>query len=299
MRDDVCFRSGRDEVAAWMYTPDRTPGGDLPCVVMAHGFSLTRHDGLDPYARAFAAAGLKVLVFDHRFLGDSGGQPRQSFTKAAQLEDWRNAIAYARAQPGVDADRIVLWGYSFAGGHVTTIAAEDHRLAAVIALCPFVNGLARVLAVPPREAARLVPTAIADRAGRVRRLPVTGAPGSGALMALPGEAEGFAATVAADSPWRNEMRPGVFLTVAFHRPLARADRITCPLWVGVCERDVSVDKRSVIKLAERAPDGELHRYDHDHFGPFHGDGPAAIAADQVAFLRRVGLAPSDASTTAA
>jgi dienelactone hydrolase len=291
MRADVSFRSGGDDVAAWSYAPeDGNTDGEHPCVVMAHGFSLTRHDGLAPYAEGFAAAGLRALVFDHRYLGDSGGEPRQSFRKAAQLEDWRNAIAFARSQAGVDADRIVLWGYSFAGGHVTTIAAEDRRLAAAMALCPFVNGLARVLAVPPKEAARLLPTAIADRAGRVRRLPVTGPPGSGALMTLPGEAEGFAAAVAAGSPWRNEMRPGVFATVAFHRPLARANRIACPLWVGLGERDITVDENSVIKLSHRAPKGELHRYDIDHFGPFHGDATARIAADQVAFLRRAGLA---------
>jgi pimeloyl-ACP methyl ester carboxylesterase len=82
----------------------------------------------------------------------------------------------------------------------------------------------------------------------------------------------------------------VFATVAFHRPLACAAQITCPLWVGVGERDVSVDKRSAIKLAQRAPNGELHRYDIDHFEPFHGEAPARIGADQVAFLRRAGLA---------
>ena len=40
---------------------------------MAHGFSLTRHDGLAAYAEALAAAGAHVVVFDHRYLGDSGG----------------------------------------------------------------------------------------------------------------------------------------------------------------------------------------------------------------------------------
>jgi fermentation-respiration switch protein FrsA (DUF1100 family) len=298
VRADVSFNSGGDEVAAWSYAPAAGPAnGPVPCVVMAHGFSLTRHDGLEPYAEAFAAAGVRALVFDHRYLGDSGGLPRQGFSKAAQLEDWRSAIAYARAQPGVDAERIILWGYSFAGGHVTTIAPRDTRLAAVLALCPFVNGLARVLSAPPKLTAWLVPIAIADLAGRVRRVPVTGAPGSHSIMSLPGEAEGFAAAVAPGSPWQNEMRPGVFVTVPFHRPLARAAQISCPLWVGLGERDISVDKASVVKLAERAPKGELHRYDCDHFGPLHGDAPDRIAADQVEFLRRHGLAadPTEAA----
>jgi fermentation-respiration switch protein FrsA (DUF1100 family) len=289
VRADVTFRSGTDDIAAWSYTPDPDPQENLPCVVMAHGFSLTRHDGLEPYAEAFAAARMRALVFDHRYLGDSGGLPRQSFSKRKQLEDWRNAVAFARSLDGVDPDRIVLWGYSFAGGHVTTVAPSDHRLAAVIALCPFVNGLRRIMTSNPATAAWIFPRALANLAGRQIRIPVTGPPGAHAAMTLPGEAEGFAAAVTPGSPWRNEIGPGVFATAAFHRPLSRAAQITCPLWVGVGERDITVDKRSAIKLAERAPKGELHRYDVDHFEPFSGDAPARIAADQVAFLRRVKL----------
>jgi dienelactone hydrolase len=285
VRADISFNSGGDEVAAWLYGSTGSA-----CVVMAHGFSLTRHDGLEPYAEAFAQAGLRALVFDHRFLGDSGGVPRPGFSKAAQLEDWRNAITYARGLDGVDPERIVLWGYSFSGGHVTTIAASDKRIGAVLALCPFVNGIPRLRSAPPKLSAWLLPIAITDRVGRVRRVPVTGPPGSHSIMSLPGEADGFAATVAPGSPWQNEIRPGVFVTVGFHRPLARASKIGCPIWVGLGERDVSVDARSAEKLAQRAPKGELRRYDYDHFGPFHGTGPARTAADQVDFLRRNGLA---------
>jgi pimeloyl-ACP methyl ester carboxylesterase len=118
-------------------------------------------------------------------------------------------------------------------------------------------------------------------------------------MTLPGESDGFAATVTPESPWRNEIGPGVFATAAFHRPFARAKQITCPLWVGVGERDISVHKQSAITLSERAPKGELHRYDYDHFEPFYGDGPARVAADQVEFLRRAGLAPSVVATSSA
>jgi pimeloyl-ACP methyl ester carboxylesterase len=120
-------------------------------------------------------------------------------------------------------------------------------------------------------------------------IPVTGEPGTMAAMALGGEATGFAAATAGPSAWRNQISPGVFATVALHRPLARANRITCPLWVGLGERDVSVLKPSVQRLAQRAPHAELYRYDYDHFEPFVGDAPARIAADQLDFLQRQGL----------
>ncbi|MCW3030619.1 MAG: alpha/beta hydrolase [Solirubrobacterales bacterium] len=290
-RRDVTFPSGDAHCVAWLYPPSgERPGGPTgTCVVMAHGFSLTRHDGLPEYAERFARAGASVLVFDHRHLGDSPGRPRQRFRKREQREDWRAAVSHARGCAGVSPRRIVLWGFSFGGGHAVETAAEDGGVAAVIALCPLVDGLARVLATPPLTAAWLMPRALADQLGRHNVVAVTAAPGERAAMTLPGEADGFAAAVPAGSPWRNEISPAVFLTVGLHRPLAVARKLRAPLWVGLGERDVSVAGRSVRRLAERAPRGELHNYPYDHFGAFVGDGPERVAVDQVEFLVRNGL----------
>lgn len=120
----------------------------------------------------------------------------------------------------VDPDRVVLWGFSFSGGHVVETAAADQRI------------------------------------------------------------------VAEGSPWRNEISPAVFLSVALHRPLRLARRLRAPLWVGLGERDVSVSRRAVERLAARAAQAELHRYPYDHFEAFIGGGPERVAGDQVDFLRR-------------
>jgi dienelactone hydrolase len=256
---------------------------------MGHGFSLTRHEGLSAYAERLAQAGATVLVFDYRHLGDSPGEPRQRFRKTKQRQDWRSAVAAAGALPGVDPERIVLWGFSFGGGHAVETAAADPSIAAGVVLCPFLDGLARVLATPPRVAAWLVPRAVADMAGRHNLVPVTGRPGERAAMPFPGEAEGFAAVVPPGSPWRNEISPGVFATIAFHRPVSKAAKVGCPLWVGLGERDISVSGKAIERLAARAPRAELHRYPYSHFEVFLGDGPGRVTADQVDFLRRTGV----------
>lgn len=54
-RIDITFPSGSAKCAAWLYYPTGTDN-KVPCVVMAHGFSLTRHDGLILYAEALARA---------------------------------------------------------------------------------------------------------------------------------------------------------------------------------------------------------------------------------------------------
>ena len=56
-----------------------------------------------------------------------------------QVDDIRAAISYVQGEPGVDPDRLGLWGSSYAGGHVLTVASHDPRVSAVVSQ---VTGLA-------------------------------------------------------------------------------------------------------------------------------------------------------------
>lgn len=284
-REDAWFTSGGDRCAAWWYRPENPNG---TAIVMANGFSLTRHDGLPPFAERFADSGCQVLAFDHRYLGDSGGKPRQRFRIGDQQEDWRNAIAHARGA-GEDIERLVVWGYSFSGSHASRMAAERDDVDGALLLCPFADGLPRVLATPPSLAAWVMPRAVLDLAGRHNLIPVTGPPGAHAAMSFPGEERGFGATVEAGSPWRNEISPGLFVGVGMHSAKRWAKRIACPTWIGLGERDITVNEAAIEKLALLVPDSELHRYPYDHFEPFGPEATAAIAADQIDFLSRRGL----------
>lgn len=286
-RQDVEIRSGDDVVAAWFY-PAAGAAGRAPCVVMSHGFSLTREDGLAPYAEAFAAAGSHALVFDPRYLGDSSGRPRQRFRIAAQQQDWQAVVRHARARDEVDPERVGAWAFSFAGGIVTDLLAHGRLdLRAAMLLCPMVDGLRRALAVPTRHVLRLVPYAVRDLLGRDATVPVTAEPGELGAMTLPGEARGFAASVPPGSRWRNEISPGVLLGLPLFRPARRAARIGAPLWVGRCADDITVDGRAVAETATRAPRGELHDFTGDHFAPFTGEVTADVVAAQLEFWTRV------------
>ena len=132
---------------------------------MAHGFSATRADRLPAYAERFAAAGRDAPV---RLppLRRLGGEPRQLLDIARQLADYRAAIAFAKALPGIDPARIALFGSSFSGGHVVTIASEDPTIAAVVAQAPFADGLPTVVAVGPRNALRGTALGVADQLAR-------------------------------------------------------------------------------------------------------------------------------------
>lgn len=285
---DVKIASGESSLAAWLLIPDGP--GPHPCVVMGHGFSMTRYDGLAAYAEAFLAAGSAVLAFDYRYFGDSGGDRRQHFSTRAQRADWRAAVGFARADERIDATRIVAWGFSFGGGFAIDTAVADSCIAAVVALCPFIDGLRRAISTPPALAAWLIPRAIASAAGRHVLVPVAAEPGGHAAMAGPGELAGFVASAPPESTWRNEVTPAIFLTVAAYRPIAKARRLRQPAWVGIADQDVTTTNSSVAHFAERAPRAELHRYDvGGHFAVFTHPVAAAIASDQVRFLRTAGI----------
>jgi dienelactone hydrolase len=142
---DVELRSGSDLCRAWLFLPEGA-WNPVPCVVMGHGFGLTRRCGLRHFALPLAEAGYAVLVFDYRGFGDSGGLPRQLVSFRKQLEDWRAAIAFVRSRPEIDAEQIATWGFSLGGGHALTAAERDDRVKAAIAVAPMFDGLSSTLA---------------------------------------------------------------------------------------------------------------------------------------------------------
>jgi len=286
-REDLTFASGGETCAAWLYRPDPADG-DVPCVVMAHGFSATREEGLAPYAEAFQAAGLAALVFDYRHFGDSTGEPRQLLDIRKQRDDYKAAIAFARSLPGIDPDRIALWGSSFSGGHVMAVAREDARVAAVVSQAPFTNGLAVIRVNSPKN--MLLSTLagirdeIAGRRGKAPRLmPAVGAPGTFAAMTAPEAEPGFRAIVPPGSKWRNEFTPRVMLRLGLERPDAGTKHLQMPFLVCVCDRDETTPPAPAIRAAQRAPRGELKRYPLGHFEIYTHE---QARVDQVEFLTR-------------
>ncbi|MEI2700913.1 MAG: alpha/beta fold hydrolase [Baekduia sp.] len=291
MRRTVRFTSGSGDCEAWLYEPPgrAAPG---PAVVMAHGLGAVKEAGLAPYAERFAAAGYLVLVFDYRHFGGSSGEPRQLLSVRRELEDWRAAIAYTRALDGVDPDRVVAWGTSFGGGHVLSIAAEDRQLAGAIAQCPFTDGIASTLRVPPLAATRLTALALLDLAaaslGRPPRLvPTVGEPGDLAMMATPDAMPGYRALTAGIEGFDERVTARTVLDVLRYAPGRRAGRIACPLHVAICDEDSVAPAGRAAKQVARAPQAEVVHYPIGHFDIYVGEPFERAVAGYVAFLDRV------------
>lgn len=142
MREDIEFVSGGVTLRGWFFTPDGA-SGEVPCIVMAHGFAAVKEMHLDEYAEVFTAAGLACVVHDHPGFGASDvgvGKPRQEIDPWEQVRGFQDAITYAQGRPEVDASRIGVWGSSYAGAHAYVVAAIDRRVKAVCGQVPLISG---------------------------------------------------------------------------------------------------------------------------------------------------------------
>jgi fermentation-respiration switch protein FrsA (DUF1100 family) len=285
----VEFSSAGTECAAWLYRPDGD--GPHPIVVMAHGFSATREQRLDAYAERFRAAGMGVLLFDYRHFGASRGEPRQLLDIRRQQADFRAGIAHARATDWVDPARVALFGSSFSGGHVLVVAAGDAQLAAVVAQCPFTDGLATLPTLGARNIALSTVAALRDQFGALvgrppHYVPAVGAPGSFAFMTSPDAEPGFAALTPAQTGWVNRVAARVALRIAPYRPGRVVARVACPILFCVCDRDAITPAAPTLKYAATARNAEIRRYPVGHFEIYVGEPFEHAITDQIEFLRR-------------
>lgn len=296
--DDVRIPSHGEQLAAYLYRP-ATSTDRVPCVVMAHGFTGTRDDGLPAYAEAFRDTGFAVVVFDYRHFGASTGEPRQLLDIDRQIADYHAVIAWARHQDGIDPGRIVLWGTSFSGGHVLSVAADDPSIAAVVSQAPFVDALPTLKEVPLKNSVAMTVSGLRDQLGALRGrpprlVPAVGEPGTLAAMTAPDAKPGYEALIPRHSLWRNEFAARLMLRFARYRPARRARDITMPLLVCICDQDSTTPAGPAHKVARNAPRAELKTYPYGHFDIYLD--PRA-RADQAAFLRRVVLLPDSRPTS--
>lgn len=133
---EIEFKSEGATLRGRLYTPENN-STKLPVIIMAHGYSATIEGMVaDRYAEVFQTGGFAVLLYDHRNLGISDGEPRQEINRWTQARGFRDAIDFVVTLPGIDSSKIGLWGDSMSGDEVIFVAAMDHRVKTVVAQVP-------------------------------------------------------------------------------------------------------------------------------------------------------------------
>jgi uncharacterized protein len=169
-KDVTYYSDGVGCYAKIFYPKGFSATGKTPGIVLGQGWAGT-HFSIEKYGARFAERGLVAMAIDYRGWGWSDSfisQPKAYVTTSGspfsrdetrfnnskvdavlgrtrliphkQVEDYRNAISCLQGEPGVDPDRIGIWGSSFAGGNVIVTAALDSRVKAVVAQVPGIGG---------------------------------------------------------------------------------------------------------------------------------------------------------------
>lgn len=274
MRRKVHFLSGGIEYAAWYY-----PSANGTCVIMAGGSGVTKEPATDRFAEPLHNAGYGVLAFDYRNFGESGGNRRQLVRFREQLADWQAVIAFAPTLPGVDPNKLAIWGYSSTGGHIFTVAARNPQLAAAIAHAPLADGAKSGPSVLPHMTplalVRLSGRAIADAVGGVLGfdpllVPLAGERGTVALLTTRDARNSAPALNPGNKypDWQQEVSASTWLRLGLYRPGRHASHIRGPLLVIVHDDDGVAPIGPAIRAASQAPRGELVRLPGGHYGSY-------------------------------
>lgn len=292
-RTDITIISQDNPLRGWLYRPDpETTVGDVPVIVMAHGFSAVKEMGLDRYAAAFAAEGFAVVVFDHPCFGASAGTPRQEVHPDRQLRAYRDAITWAQGQRGVDGDRVGVWGTSFSGGHAIVLAATDDRVRAAVAQVPFVCPPAETIPDELREILAIDEEARSRGADPITIPVVTDDPaGFGALSPDPASFDWFMAQGVHAPNWRNEVTLASIARLFTYRPIDHAAAVDAPVLLIAARHDVLSPFEFVGRArVEMGSHAELVEMDGGHFdvyGPGFGLSSAAATGWFDRWLRPV------------
>jgi pimeloyl-ACP methyl ester carboxylesterase len=70
----------------------------------------------------------------------------------------------------------------------------------------------------------------------------------------------------------------------FYRPGRLAAKVKCPILFCVCEADSVAPAEVTVRMASRAPLGEIKVYPYGHFDIYVDDAFTRVVEDQLAFL---------------
>jgi dienelactone hydrolase len=140
------------------FPKDFNPASKWPAVVVGHGINAISI-GIEKYAARFAERGVVAMAIDYQSYGFSTSgsddirllEPdpttddrvlaeremrvvakRTNLNNVHEVEDFRAAISYLQGEPGIDAERIGIWGSSNAGMVVLAVSAVDARVKATV-----------------------------------------------------------------------------------------------------------------------------------------------------------------------
>eukprot|EP00797_Seminavis_robusta_P017436 Sro25_g017210.1 Uncharacterized 31.7 kDa protein in traX-finO intergenic region (332) ;mRNA; r:133751-134746 len=314
MIQDHYFQSGDLHCHGWLYLPlpnstedasssNNNNNEKLPVVIMASGFGEQKDFfGFDVYAEEFVSRGFAVFLFDYRNFGASKGHPRNLVSPKRHVQDWQSAIDYittatinksnnnnSNGTITVDSQRIGLWGMSFGGGHVLTVASQrqnDTRIVGVVAQAPFLKTSASTKKSSKKRGKlgkfRLLLAGLQDAARGYMGLPPVVIPIlgiKGQLAMMPSTPKNLEAYLAQQPTlklggWRNQAPTRGLLELKFYCPMesVRQNPPRIPVFLVSGTRDAVCPSHVIEQVHQLLPQSQVITRNASHLeimGPDH------------------------------
>lgn len=292
-KNRVSFLSEGIKCYGYLYLPTDN-SRNVPCILLANGFSGTMDYRLPQFAVRFVLEGFCVLIFDYRFFGESEGEPRQLIVTKKQREDIRNAIQFLKQLENINMEKIVLWGTSLGGGHVIDVAASDSSIAAVIGLVPGIDMVSKkakaTIKIPVGMLLKILLAALWDGIKGLFGLnpyyiKVFGFDGETAVFTNKELKPRFETLIQSSKMWQNRFTPRFYLSAPRYEK-GTAEKIKMPLLICIADKEVYANPSFQEWVGLQAPKGEIKHYDAEHFDVYIGDTFEQVVKDQIDFIHK-------------
>lgn len=258
-------------------------------IILAHGLGGEKQCGLDQFAHYYQKLGFNVCVFDHSGFGKSTGAVKNLVDKNSQIRDWKTVIRYFEQHHQISSKQMILWGYSFSGGHVLTLASA-HPFKAVISNFPHVDGLASLTLYPKKYLLPATILAVQDlvlaRVGKVKTMPVV-AQDQFAILAGADCYDGYHAIIPAQLQWDNAVPARIVATIGLYRPISVVQKIEMPTLIIGAQNDSLIPIKSIRKTANKIKNSVYFEASCGHFDIFNEPFKSQILEQHRLFLAQL------------
>lgn len=139
-KNRITFESEGIQLAGHLYLPDDYQTGQkVSAVIVGGSWTTVKEQMAGLYAEKLAKAGYASLAFDHRYYGESGGEPRFVELPSAKTEDFINAMKYMQSLPMIDDQKVGGMAVCASGGYMAEAIAKDDNFKSFAAVVPWFN----------------------------------------------------------------------------------------------------------------------------------------------------------------
>ena len=130
---EVTFYSDSDKIAGYLFTPGDWKAGDppRPGILVLAGYSGNTQADCTHMMKRLCAEGWFVFGYDYVGFGKSDGK-RNRHRPLEQAQNTYDALTYMQTVPGIDPERLAIYGTSFGCANGIWVTAHDERVKCLV-----------------------------------------------------------------------------------------------------------------------------------------------------------------------